>query len=94
MMKKSNGLKTSKLGCLILGICCILPNALAGVNSYTIDNYVISSGGEASSGGTYMVQGTIAQVSTATSSGGVYQLQSGYWHEVVRDEEIFKNSFE
>ncbi len=94
MMKKPNGLKTSKLGCLILGIWCILPNVLAGGIGYTIDNYVMSSGGGASSGGTYMVQGSIAQVSTATSSGGVYQLQSGYWHEVSLDEEIFKNSFE
>ncbi len=90
-MKKSNGLKTSKLGCLLLGICCILPNALAG-NNYAIDNYLMSSGGGISSGGSYTIQGSIAQVTTGLSSGGVYDLSSGYWHE--NTDLIFKNSFE
>ncbi len=91
-MKKSNGLKTSKLGCLILGICCILPNALAGGITYAIDNYVMSSGGGISSGGSYTIQGSIAQVATGVSSGGVYNLSSGYWHE--NTDLIFNNNFE
>ncbi len=96
-MKKLNSLKLSKLGCLVFGICCILPNALAGNtgNNYSIDNHVMSSGGGISSAGSYKIQATIAQAITGTSNGGVYQLQSGFWHEVSPlGQEIFKNSFE
>lgn len=92
-MKKSKGIKTRKLGCLVLGICCILPNAFAGGGtSYTIDNYLMSSGGGISSGGSYTIQGSIAQVTTGVSSGGVYNVSSGYWQQDT--DLIFKNSFE
>lgn len=91
-MKKSNGLKASKLGCLILGICCVIPSVLAGGNTYEINHYVISGGGGLSSGGAYMIQGSIAQVTTGNSIGGIYDLSSGYWYE--NTDLIFKNSFE
>ena len=90
-MKESGNLKRKKLVCLLLGICCILPNALAG-DTYTIDRYVISSGGGISNGGGYSLQASIAQTITASSNGDVYELSSGYWHE--NTDLIFKNSFE
>jgi len=91
-MKTSNSLKMRKILILILGICFVVPITLAG-NDYTISRYVISSGAGVSSGGSgrYILEGTIGQPVTAKSSGSVYSLISGYWHEDT--DLIFKNSF-
>jgi len=67
--------------------------AVQGVPSYSIDKYVIASGGTISSGGGFTVQGSIGQPVTGQSvSGGTFILQSGFWHEDT--DLIFKNNFE
>ena len=45
----------------------------------SVDWEVVGGGTGLSSGGTYSVQGTIGQASTAQAKGGRYTLASGFW---------------
>ena len=46
---------------------------------YDISWYTIDGGGGRSSGGPYMLTGTIGQPDAAWSSGGSYELLGGFW---------------
>lgn len=46
---------------------------------YAIDWFTLDGGGGQSSGGVYTVTGTIGQPDAATSSGGQYTLEGGFW---------------
>ena len=49
-------------------------------SSYTIDWYRIAGGGGTSTGGTYLVSGTIGQPDASGAlTGGVYSLTGGFW---------------
>ncbi|GEM_PF-3378022 len=55
-----------------------IPAAFA---AYNIDWHTVDGGGERSTGGSYMLQGTVAQpdANTPTLNNGGYQLQGGFW---------------
>ncbi len=65
---------------------------------YQINKHTINNGGGITSGGTYVVKASIGQVdaSNKLSSGGIYTLNGGFWHEKTDYgfDTIFKNSFE
>lgn len=46
---------------------------------YSIDWYTIDGGGGVSSGGAYIVKGTIAQPDAAVSAADDYELLGGFW---------------
>ncbi|MCF6289192.1 MAG: hypothetical protein L3J53_08175 [Proteobacteria bacterium] len=96
-MKKTSSLINKKILYIIAlsGFIAIAQAGVAGTPNYSIEKYVISSGGSISSGGGFTVQGSIGQVVTGLSNSASFSLQSGFWHEAVPlGEEIFKNSFE
>ena len=68
---------------LIVALLGLLPTpsaVLADTESNTqVDWYVVASGGGASSGGPFLVQGTIAQPAVAVLRGGGFQLTGGFW---------------
>ena len=51
--------------------------------SYEIKQSVIASGGAASNGGGYQLNGTTGQSATGTSSGGIFTLAWGFWYEAL-----------
>lgn len=51
----------------------------AHAQNYAIDWFIISGGGDTSTGGVYSVTGTIGQPDTGISSGGNYTLEGGFW---------------
>ena len=46
---------------------------------YSLDWYTIDGGGGTSSGGPYVLSGTIGQPDAAWSSGGNYEILGGFW---------------
>jgi hypothetical protein len=46
---------------------------------YDISSYTIDNGGAVSTGGTYIVRGTIGQHDAAYSEGDSYELLGGFW---------------
>jgi hypothetical protein len=64
------------LFCLLACACC-LP---AWAQQYSINWYKVAGGGGTSSGGQYMVSGTIGQPDASGAlSGGNYSLTGGFW---------------
>lgn len=51
----------------------------ATAQNYSIDWYTIDGGGGTSSGGPYMLSGTIGQPDAGVHSGGSYTLVGGFW---------------
>ena len=51
----------------------------AACADYEISWYTIDSGGGQSSGGDYVLVGTVGQPDASVSSGGDYALNGGYW---------------
>ena len=58
-------------------ICLILASPVLA--DYKIDWHTIDGGGGQSSGGAYVLTGTIGQPDAAWSSGGDYELLGGFW---------------
>ena len=56
-----------------------LLSAIPCLADYSLSWSTVDSGGGRSSGDNYTLDGTIGQPDAATSSGGVYTLQGGYW---------------
>jgi len=56
----------------------------------------IDSGGGVSSGGAFLLTGTIGQpdASQQTAMGGEYSLAGGFWANATINDVIFKDSFE
>ena len=46
---------------------------------YSIDWYTVDGGGDQSSGGSYVLTGTIGQPDAAYSQGGQYEVLGGFW---------------
>src|SRR6267143_1478397 len=61
-------------------ICTLLLSALTGwAQNYSMDWFTIDGGGGTSTGGLYLVSGTIGQHDAGTMSGGGYVLAGGFW---------------
>ena len=60
---------------------------------FSLKKHSINSGGNTSSGGQYMISGSIGQVDANSGfSSANYQLTGGFWQPI--NDEIFKNGFE
>jgi hypothetical protein len=53
--------------------------AALGGQDYSIDWSSVDGGGGTSTGGVYAVSGTIGQPDAGSMSGGIYQLDGGFW---------------
>lgn len=62
---------------LILSVCVTL--TMSAFADYEISWSTIDGGGGTSSGGQYVLTGTIGQPDAAWSSGGSYELLGGFW---------------
>lgn len=51
----------------------------ATAQSYSIDWHTIDGGGGTSTGGAYLVSGTMGQADAGNTSGGTYSLNGGFW---------------
>jgi len=68
--------------CAVLLAMCVLtalPTLAQTGGQYEIDWSTIDGGGGRSSGGTYVLTGTIGQPDAAYSAGGQYELLGGFW---------------
>jgi hypothetical protein len=63
----------------LLSIIVLLSAAAVGYGDYSIRWHTIDGGGGKSSGGQYIVTGTIGQHDAAYSEGGQYELLGGFW---------------
>jgi len=99
---KSKTLATSFRVILILNAVLVsAPASFAQYQGgpYTITDSTIDSGGGVSSGGQFVLTGTIGQfdASSQPSAGGVFELNGGFWAKDVTvpvGEVIFSNGFE
>ena len=79
-MKRTNNRSISvKVGKTILLIMCILLFSLPVFGDYEISWSTIDGGGGTSTGGQYLVRGTIGQHDAAYSQGRQYELLGGFW---------------
>lgn len=53
--------------------------ATAHAAEYVLEPYTVDGGGGVSSGGVYVLEGTIGQPDTGVNSAGVYVLSGGFW---------------
>jgi hypothetical protein len=60
-------------------IAVILVSSVAVAQNYSIDRYVIASGGGHSESGNYQVDGTIGQPIVGSSSSANYTVDAGFW---------------
>ncbi len=60
-------------------IAILLLSSVSWAQNYSVDWYVIASGGEHSESGSYQIDGTIGQAITGLSSSPNYSLESGFW---------------
>ena len=58
---------------------CLLVFALQAYGGYDLSWSTIDGGGGTSSGGSYVLSGTIGQPDAAYSAGGQYELLGGFW---------------
>jgi hypothetical protein len=64
---------------LTAAMCVIAAVAALRGQDYSIDWSSVDGGGGTSTGGVYVVSGTIGQPDAGSMSGGVYQLDGGFW---------------
>ena len=70
---------------------------LEQVAAYTVDWWTVDDGGGSSTGGAYVLNGTIAQADAEPlqpANGGFYQLDGGYWGGAGQANELFRDGFE
>ena len=60
-------------------VLLVLPSQARGAGQYEISWSTIDGGGGTSSGGPYVLSGTIGQPDAAYSAGGQYELLGGFW---------------
>lgn len=69
---------------LVVLFWTLLTAALSGyAQQYSIDWSTVDGGGGTSTGGVYLVSGTIGQPDAGAMSGGNYTLQGGFWSVVT-----------
>jgi len=64
---------------LLIIVFSVLALAVTAFGDYEVSWHTIDGGGGTSSGGSYIVSGTIAQPDAAWSAGGQYELLGGFW---------------
>ncbi|MDQ6632208.1 MAG: hypothetical protein M3Y82_10715 [Verrucomicrobiota bacterium] len=64
---------------IIFILSAIVTAATALAQSYSIDWFTIDGGGGTSTGGVYLVSGTIGQPDAGRMTGGAYTLDGGFW---------------
>jgi hypothetical protein len=64
---------------ILLPIFVLLSSTAVGVCDYKISWSTIDNGGGISSGGQYVLTGTIGQLDAAYSEGGSYEVLGGFW---------------
>jgi len=98
----SRNLLSSRTGCLAGCLLSLVAVADSGIKSTqpaspqalsnpSISRWVVASGGGLAGNGGYELRGAIGQPVAATSTGGVYELKSGYHSE---DDLIFRNDLD
>jgi len=75
--KKSNSTGFVRDVCIV-GFLFLL-TSVSGGGQYQIDWYTIDGGGGQSSGGQYVLNGTIGQPDASYSAGDSYELLGGFW---------------
>jgi hypothetical protein len=78
-MKPSNGNQMSPQQIVKAVSLVLLLAAVSVFGDYEITRHTIDGGGGTSSGGQYIVSGTIGQHDAAYSQGGDYELLGGFW---------------
>ena len=76
---RSTNIRTmhNKKVCILIVLLLLL--SVAALGQYAINWYTIDSGGGTSSGGPYVLTGTIGQPDAGGCSGGSYELLGGFW---------------
>jgi hypothetical protein len=64
---------------ILFFLLCLCPVLAEAGQTYDLSWSTIDGGGGVSSGGQYIVRGTIGQPDAAYSAGGQYELLSGFW---------------
>src|SRR2546430_2364390 len=64
---------------LAAALATSLAAAHAGAQTYDLSWYTIDGGGGTSSGGVFVLSGTIGQPDAGTMTGGIYELRGGFW---------------
>ena len=64
---------------LIAGAAMVAAAAAVNGQNYNLDWSSVDGGGGTSTGGVYVVSGTIGQADAGSMSGGVYALDGGFW---------------
>ncbi len=64
--------------CLILSVCSYAQTG----DDYILTWSTIDGGGGVSSGGQYIIRGTIGQPDAGVMAGGDYELAGGFWSEI------------
>ena len=65
--------------CVALMMVLVMWTQSAGADRYELNWSTIDGGGGKSSGGSYVLTGTIGQPDAAYSAGGQYELLGGFW---------------
>jgi hypothetical protein len=74
-----NALRRKGFTLLLAGITVTILTFAGADGAYNISQYTIDGGGGQSSGGQYVLTGTIGQPDAASSAGGSYELLGGFW---------------
>lgn len=92
---------STRFFCASLGAALLLSAAAPDIRAqaapqFSIDWYVVSTGGSQLRNPCFVVNGTAAQPAPGYSSGGTYALLSGFWFvaPITAGDEIFFDSFE
>jgi hypothetical protein len=78
MMKKQNN-KAGKHRLAVWIVLFVMSAASVSSGQYELSWYTIDGGGGTSSGGPYVLRGTIGQPDAAYSAGGNYEVLGGFW---------------
>src|SRR5688572_10008288 len=65
-----------------MSVLLISASRLAAQN-FAVDWFTLNGGGGMSTGGVYIVSGTIGQADAGTMSGGNFTLEGGFWPGIV-----------
>jgi hypothetical protein len=82
---------------MLLAVVAVLACGMALAQALDVPRNVIAGGGGQSTGGTFVVQGTIGQPQAVPpASGGGFTLQGGFWAPppAPRPDAVFNNGFE
>jgi hypothetical protein len=69
---------------MLLALCLLAVSVIrAAPTAYELSWWTVDGGGGTSSGGAYILNGTIGQHDAHCASGGTYLITAGFWHDAV-----------